>query len=105
PPYEVPAGYSAFGPSMILLNTMLVVGQAQAQLEGGLEPELRAQLAELVGVVTSHRLADGTVQEMTGPAEGTVVARHRVPGHAIEGMWVLLETLDLIGDDRDRTPL
>ena len=105
PPYEVPAGYRAFGPPMILLNTMLVVGQAQTELEGGLDPELRAQLAELVDVVTSHRLADGTVQEMIGPAEDTLVARHRVPGHAIEGMWVLLETLDLIGDDRDRTPL
>src|SRR5699024_8357585 len=29
----------------------------------------------------------------------------RVPGHGIEGIWVILESLDLLGDERDRAPL
>ncbi|MGC0145111.1 AGE family epimerase/isomerase [Pseudactinotalea sp. Z1732] len=103
PPYEVPAGHSAYGPRMILANTLLVAAQAAAAL--GIHDHLREYLAAAIQDVLWHRLDDGTFTEMPGPDPEGLVTRHRVPGHAIEGIWVLLESLDLLEDDRDRGPL
>ena len=103
PPYEVPAGHEAYGPRMILANTLLVYAQAAESL--GAPGAEREQLREAVDAVLSHRLSDGTFSEMPGPDPESMVSRHRVPGHAIEGIWVVLEALDLLGDDRDRGPL
>lgn len=103
PPYEVPAGHEAYGPRMILANTLLVYAQASELL--GVPGAEREQLREAVEAVLSHRLPDGTFSEMPGPDPESMVSRHRVPGHAIEGIWVVLEALDLLGDDRDRGPL
>src|SRR5699024_296676 len=55
--------------------------------------------------VLSHRLPDATFSEMPGPDPQSLVSRHRVPGHGIEGIWVILESLDLLGDERERAPL
>src|SRR5690625_7848632 len=55
--------------------------------------------------VLSHRLPDATFSEMPGPDPQSLVSRHRVPGHGIERIWVILESLDLLGDERDRAPL
>ncbi len=103
PPYAVPAGHEAYGPRMILANTLLVVAQAAADL--GRPGEERTQLAEALEAMLGHRLPDGTFSEMPGPDADSLVARHRVPGHAIEGIWVALEALDLLGDDRSPEPL
>lgn len=103
PPYAVPAGHQAYGPRMILANTLLVVAQAAEAL--GRPGTERDQLAEALEAMLGHRLPDGTFSEMPGPDELSLVARHRVPGHTIEGIWVALESLDLLGDDRARHPL
>ncbi len=103
PPYAVPAGHAAYGPRMILTNTLLVVAQAAAAL-GRPGPE-QGQLAEALDAMLTHRLPDGTFSEMPGPDAGSLVHRHRVPGHAIEGIWVALEALDVLADDRARQPL
>lgn len=103
PPYEVPAGHQAYGPRMILANTLLVVAQAAIALGApGVEQEA---LRRAVDEVLIHRLADGTFTEMPGPDPATLVSRHRVPGHALEGLWVMLEALDVLGDQRDRAGL
>ncbi|WP_299276484.1 AGE family epimerase/isomerase [uncultured Georgenia sp.] len=103
PPYAVPAGHVAFGPRMILTNTLLVVAQAAESL--GQDRHTLDWLAEAVEAMLAHRLPDGTFSEMPGPDARSLVSRHRVPGHTIEGIWVALESLDLLGDDRSRDPL
>lgn len=103
PPYEIPAGHEAYGPRMILANTLLVHAQAAESL--GAPGAERDQLREAVDAVLSYRLPDGTFTEMPGPEPESMVSRHRVPGHAIEGIWVVLEALELLRDERDRAPL
>ena len=103
PPYAVPEGHSAYGPKMILANTLLVVAQAATELDR--HHHTRDQLAQSLTDVLWHREADGTFSEMPGPDSASLVHRHRVPGHAIEGLWVLLESLELLDDERDRAPL
>src|SRR5690625_4852285 len=88
---------------MILTNTLLVHAQAAEALRVA-GPE-REQLREAMEAVLSHRLPDATFSEMPGPDPQSLVSRHRVPGHGIEGIWVILESLDLLGDERDRAPL
>ena len=102
PPYEVPPGHRAFGPHLILLNTLLVhVGAARALGTGDRTEWLDEELARVLG----HLLPGGTFAEMIptergdgdGDGEGTLVARHRVPGHGLEAVWVALEAGELLG--------
>lgn len=104
PPYRVPSGHEAFGPRMILTNTLLVVAQA-AKVLGYREEEMRQPLAAALEEMLTHRQSDGTFSEMPGPNPESMVSRHRVPGHAIEGIWVALESLDFLEDQRSRLPL
>src|SRR5699024_59988 len=102
PPDAAPAS-TAYGPRMVLTDTLLTVARAAAALDQpGRE---RDQLAETVDAMLSHRLPDGTVCEVTGPAAHSLVTRHRVPGHAVAGVRIALESLDLLEDDRARLPL
>lgn len=103
PPYQVPPGHSAFGPKMLLVNALLVASQAARTI--GQHSHLEAQLGQAVDDALSHRLPDGTFTEMVGPDPRTLVNRHRIPGHAIEGLWMILESLELLDDARDRAPL
>ncbi|GAA4430723.1 AGE family epimerase/isomerase [Georgenia halophila] len=101
PPYEVPAGYRAFGPTMILLNTLLVHAEAARALGLELGPH-RQWLAQGLDLLLAHRAADGTFAEMlpehAPPRPDALLDRHRVPGHAIEGLWVALDVMELLGD-------
>ncbi|MBZ2199539.1 AGE family epimerase/isomerase [Occultella gossypii] len=103
PPYDVPAGYQAFGPRMILLNTLLVFAQAELSLHRS--RSTFPWLLEGLDAMLEHRLPDGTFAEMTGPDPESLIGRHRVPGHAIEGIWMALEAMPLVADERDRNPL
>jgi N-acylglucosamine 2-epimerase len=99
PPYEVPDGFQAFGPRMILLNTRLEYALARQSL-GLLSADVRADLAADLTAMLAHREPDGTFVEMrpSTPDHTSLAARHRVPGHALEGIWVALAAGDLIGD-------
>src|SRR5699024_12381350 len=102
-PYEIPAGHEAYGPRMILTNTLLVHAQAAEALRVA-GPE-REQLREAMEAVLSHRLPDATFSEMPGPDPQSLVSRHRGPGHGVEGIWVSLESVDMLGHERDRGAL
>ncbi|WP_147915938.1 AGE family epimerase/isomerase [Ruania zhangjianzhongii] len=108
PPYAVPEGRDALGPHMILLNALLVLAQAEQTL--GVESSgTRQALAAEAAHVMSFRAADGTFVEMrrTEPrppdVPETQVDRHRVPGHAIEAIWMVLAAGELLGTDDHRT--
>jgi N-acylglucosamine 2-epimerase len=105
PPYPIPAGYTAYGPKMILVNVLLAAGRADREL-GGTRPYREAPyqewLAEALELMMAHRLPDGTFAELL-PVDGTdggdsLLGRHRVPGHAIEGTWMALEALAFLSD-------
>ncbi|MBP2411195.1 hypothetical protein [Brachybacterium fresconis] len=80
-PYEIPAGHGGYGPRMILADTLLVFAQAA---EGAAGTE-REQPREAVEAVVSQRLPDDTFSEMPSPDPVSLISRHWVPGHAIEG--------------------
>src|SRR5699024_4243796 len=109
PPYQIPAGRDALGPHMIALNALLVLAEAEVSL--GLDgATTRAALATEVEHVMAFRAADGTFVEMPrlgevpGTSAETLVDRHRVPGHAIEAMWMVLAAGELLGTDTHREP-
>ena len=107
PPYQIPAGRDALGPHMIALNALLVLAQAEGSLDLD-GTTTRAALATEIEHVMSFRAADGTFVEMPraggAPDAGTetVVERHRVPGHAIEAIWMVLAAGELLGTDAHR---
>ncbi|WP_207782143.1 AGE family epimerase/isomerase [Phytoactinopolyspora limicola] len=104
PPYAVPAGFTAFGPRMILLNTLLEWVRAKQAL-GVADPGEMDRLRQARDTMLDHRQPDGTFREMIPDTndDGSLLARHRVPGHALEGVWVALETCELL-DDRAPVP-
>lgn len=109
PPYALPAGRDALGPHMIALNALLVLAQAEDAL-GVDSTSTREALATEADHVMSFRTADGTFVEMrwTQPrpdgAPETQIDRHRVPGHAIEAIWMVLAAGELLGSDTHREP-
>lgn len=113
PPYPVPDGYTAYGTKMILVNVLLQLCQAEREL-GGSGPYAE-WLAEALELMITHRQDDGTFVELrpTGPSTGSghgvgsdsMLARHRVPGHAIEGIWMAFAAMDLLGDHHHRNAL
>lgn len=99
PPYPIPDGYTAYGPKMILVNVLLAAGRADREL-GGTGP-YREWLAEALELMMAHRLPDGTFAELVatdGGVDDSLLGRHRVPGHAIEGTWMALEALAFLSD-------
>ncbi|WP_419992695.1 AGE family epimerase/isomerase [Streptomyces boninensis] len=106
PPYPVPAGFAAFGPRMILLNARLDQVHAYEASAPGAPGAARARagLAAARRAALGHREPDGRFAEMrpadsaAGHAAGTLLARHRTPGHALECVWMALEAGDLLGD-------
>lgn len=103
PPYPIPAGHTAYGPKMILVNVLLAAAEADRAV-GGAGP-YREWLAEALDLMITHRLPDGTFAELLPASGDALLGRHRVPGHAIEGTWMALAAMDLLDDHRHRDPL
>ncbi|GAA1640121.1 AGE family epimerase/isomerase [Nonomuraea maheshkhaliensis] len=106
PPYPLPPGCSGFGARMIVLNARLDQARAHLAVPGGefglgeLRAARRAMLA--------HREDGGLFTETFVPDPGsrdTLLARHRTPGHALEGIWMALEAGDLLGETDDHAGL
>ncbi|MFC4120428.1 AGE family epimerase/isomerase [Nonomuraea zeae] len=106
PPYPLPPGCSGFGARMIVLNARLDQARAH-QAVSGTSPyagELRAARRAML----AHREDGGLFTETFVPDPGlrdTVLARHRTPGHALEGIWMALEAGELLGERDDRGDL
>jgi N-acylglucosamine 2-epimerase len=93
-PEPIPAGCDAHGIAMIMLNVTLVLRDACAHLDD-------RRLAEITerNVAAARRIFDhfmrpgGRIAEMVPHASGdagTLLSRHLNPGHALEGLWMLL---------------
>ncbi|MFI6392031.1 AGE family epimerase/isomerase [Nonomuraea sp. NPDC050547] len=102
PPYPLPPGHSGFGARMILLNARLDQVRAHERT-GGEAAGPRGELADALRGVLAHREETGLFAEVLVGDPGqrdTVLARHRNPGHALEGAWMVLEAGELLGDHR-----
>jgi N-acylglucosamine 2-epimerase len=103
-PYPIPSGFASFGPRMIILATRLAETRASAVIE----PQQRISTHALVdarAAVLAFRQDDGTfidLRPMSSDDDDTLLARHRTPGHALEGIWMALEASHAIGD-REQT--
>ncbi|MGM7670833.1 AGE family epimerase/isomerase [Microbacterium sp. A93] len=100
PPYAVPVGRRAFGPHLILLNALVVLTGAERAVSGSATREelLRSE----VDAVMSFRSTGAGFFEMPLIVAGDasdLVSRHRVPGHALEAMWIALEAMELLGTE------
>ena len=106
PPYAIPVGHRAFGPHLILLNALGVFSEAERALT---VPSTRDdEVARELDTVMSFRTGAGPFAEMPPLGgirgdEADLVTRHRVPGHALEAIWIALDAMDLLGDDTHRT--
>ncbi|MBB5080088.1 AGE family epimerase/isomerase [Nonomuraea endophytica] len=107
PPYPLPPGHSGFGARMILLNARLDQVRAHERT-GGEAAGPRGELAGALQGVLAHREETGLFAEILVDDPGqrdTVLARHRNPGHALEGAWMVLEAGELLGDHRADKPV
>ena len=98
-PYVLPAGFTTQAVAMILCNTAWVLAKALESLELPEAPWFadfsRERACEILnGFYDPQRKL---LREVVAPAryDGTLLARHYNPGHAIECMWF---TLDCLGD-------
>ena len=92
-PEPIPGGHESHAVAMIALNLALVLHAAcralgDARAARARESELRAA-ARIFDVFMQE---DGRVQEMRPvvPDDTTLLSRHLNPGHALEGLWMLL---------------
>lgn len=87
-PYQMPSGTRPFGVSMILLNVELDMAAARVAL--GLAPgddRLQRAMDDVMAFSGPDKLFTEVVGADLDPA--TLVARHRTPGHGLEGLWML----------------
>lgn len=92
-PYPVPAGYEAFAPHMILVNTATEVHRATGSERS------RQILQRSVQAILGRFIDDADICELTGPSEQaqtSMYARHRNPGHALETLWFLRDAADAV---------
>ncbi|WP_309127337.1 AGE family epimerase/isomerase [Microbacterium sp.] len=102
PPYTIPVGHGAFGPHLILLNTLAVL--TAAERSATLESTRDEELARELDAVMSFRTDDGVFDEMPrldGTDGDDLITRHRVPGHALEAIWIALDAITLLGGDAE----
>lgn len=101
-PYPIPAGFDSFGPRMIMLVTRLAETRARRVIEPD-HQHSTDDLADARAAVLAFRQPDATFLDMrplSSDDDDTLIARHRTPGHALEGIWMALEASDEIGDQQ-----
>ncbi len=93
-PEPIPDGYDSHAIAMITLNMTLVLHEACAGLGHPRLLQAREQSVAAAQRIFDHFMRpDGRIVELRprDPAqENTVLARHMNPGHALEGLWMLL---------------
>ena len=99
-PEPVPDGYDSHAVAMIRLNLTLVLRDACEALQDARLGEITARnVAAASRILDRFLLPGGRIAELrridAGASypideDGTVLARHLNPGHALEGLWMLL---------------
>jgi N-acylglucosamine 2-epimerase len=93
-PYPIPEGYSSHAITMIHLNVTLVLHDAAEGLQDARAPELHARtVAAAARIFDGFMEPDGRIAELRPRGSGdddSLLARHINPGHALEGLWMLM---------------
>lgn len=93
-PEPIPEGYESHAVAMIHLNLTLVLGDACETLDDSRRVVARARNLEAAARIFDHfLLAGGRIAELRpnqGGQDDTLLGRHLNPGHALEGLWMLL---------------
>lgn len=107
-PYPIPRGYEAHSLPMILLNTSQELAESAERFGHPRARELRDRASGYAAeIMDGFCLGDGDVVTELKPEDealaGTLLARHRNPGHSLESMWfVLSESQKHDRDDQTR---
>ncbi len=101
-PYPVPDGFSAYGVAMIMLNTATALHDAACALDrdAGTRSATRDAMAAWLDTMTSRYVVGRDVVELASGDErqqDTLLARHRTPGHAVEGMAFAVQAATRLG--------
>jgi N-acylglucosamine 2-epimerase len=93
-PEPVPEGYDSHAIAMITLNLTLVLRDACAALNDARYAAAHARnLAAAARIFDHFLLPGGRIVELRPHSAGnddTLLSRHLNPGHALEGLWMLL---------------
>ena len=93
-PQPIPQGHEAHAITMITLNVAWVLSEACDALGHARAPELRQRCLKGVDhLFTRFVEPDGSLFELrsnSSTAHDTVLTRHINPGHAVEGLWIVL---------------
>lgn len=93
-PTPIPPGHDAYALTMIMLNVALVVAAACEELGAEQRFEARQRVTDTVEkIFASYVDHEGRIVEFRArdaSTNGTFLARHLNPGHALEGIWMLL---------------
>lgn len=100
-PEPTPAGYTSHAIAMITLNLTLVLGDAATGLNHARAGEIRLRTrAAAQRIFDVFLQPEGRIVE-SRPDDGdlttTLLARHVNPGHALEGLWMLLTVAEREG--------
>lgn len=96
-PYQLPAGMRGYGERMILLNAHLDLARARTRL--GIDVR-HDELGRARNRLMDYRQPNGLFLEVTSGLAGledTLLLRHRTPGHAIEGLWMVAQADSITG--------
>ncbi|MEO3888329.1 AGE family epimerase/isomerase [Nonomuraea sp. B5E05] len=108
PPYPLPPGCSGFGARMIVLNARLDQARAHQAASADRTNPYAEELRAARRAMLAHREDGGLFTETFVADPGmrdTVLARHRTPGHALEGIWIALEAGESLGETGDHGDL
>lgn len=100
-PYPVGAGHRSFGLPMILVG----VGEQVYRATGS--DEAAGVVRDAAQLIETYFLDGDDIAEMPridGTDDGSLLVRHRTPGHILEAIWFLYHARDLIDGSRLADP-